>query len=403
MLSRLSAGRRRRPVVDLGPADLYGNPYPWYRWLREQAPVAYAPALRHHAGLPDAYWLVTRWDEVVEVLKDDALYGSPGEPPGLPLTFSGALPLLNGDRHARIRSTMQPACTPRRSSAFADAVVRATTDDLLDKLEALGEAELMDSFFEPLAARTLSGLLGLGDVPVSRLRTWFDHLGCYYTGELFPQHAELDQEIDDALLSSLRRLTGEPDSSLLSTILQLRTDPETPSEHEILGNAKFFTAAGVHELCDLVAHALIGLLSRPEQLAEVQADPALAKAAIEEAARWSSPVGMVPRRTTAPTELAGVRIPPGALVAAIIASANRDESHWTEPSSFDLHRDEGMHLGYASGAHFCLGAWVARAAGTLALQRLVERLPKLRLKPDDQLVVTGWRFRDVRRLSAAWS
>ena len=403
MLPRLTVAKRRRPVVDVGPADLHINPYPVYRRLRQEAPVAHAPALRHYAGLPDAYWLVTRWDDVVEVLKDDACFRSPEEPADLPHTFAGALPLLDGERHACIRSTMQPACTPRRANAFVGGAVPTIADDLIDELEALREAELVDSFFEPLAAVTLARLLGLDDVPVTRLRAWFDHLGCYYTGELFPLNTALDKEIDDELLSSLRRVAAKPDSSLLSTILRSRSNSETPREHEILGNAKFFTAAGVHELCDLVAHALVGLFSRPDQLAEVRDDPTLAKAAIEEAARWASPVGMVPRKTRAPTELAGVRIPAGALVAAVIASANRDDTRWKEPSTFDVHRDEGMHLAYASGAHFCLGAWIARAAGTLALQRLIERLPSLRLKPDDQLIVTGWRFRDVRRLVAAWS
>jgi hypothetical protein len=129
----------------------------------------------------------------------------------------------------------------------------------------------------------------------------------------------------------------------------------------------------------------------------------LVKSAVEEGARWSSPVGMVPRTTTSSVELAGVRIPRGAYVAVSIASANRDEARWTDPAAFDLHRDEGMHIGYASGAHFCLGAWVARAAGSVALRCLLERLPRIRLDQDDRLIVTGWRFRDVRRLPAEWS
>src|SRR5213076_773702 len=98
-------------------------------------------------------------------------------------------------------------------------------------------------------------------------------------------------------------------------------------------------------------------LSRPEQLAELREDHSLAKPVMEEAARWGAPVGMVPRLTAADTELGGTRIPKHSLVAAVIASANRDERKWTDSSTFDLHRDEGMHLAFASGVHFCLGAW----------------------------------------------
>jgi hypothetical protein len=399
MLARLAV-RRRRPVVDIGPVDLYANPYPVYRRLREEMPVAYAPALRHYAGSRDAYWLVSRWDDVVQVLKDDDLFASPPEPDDLPAGFRGALPQIDGERHSSVRSVMQPVCTPRRAAALAEEFVRSSADGLVDDVEPLGGADLIDSYLEPLAALTIAKLLGLEDVPADCLRTWFDHLGAYFTGELFPRDAALDREIDDALLAGLRR---GADGSLLAALAAAPAHGVSLTDDQMLGNAKFFAAAGVHEFCDLVAHTLVGLFSRPEQLSEVRADPELVKSAVEEGARWSSPVGMVPRTTTSSVELAGVRIPRGAYVAVSIASANRDEARWTDPAAFDLHRDEGMHIGYASGAHFCLGAWVARAAGSVALRCLLERLPRIRLDQDDRLIVTGWRFRDVRRLPAEWS
>jgi cytochrome P450 len=396
MLGRLTS--RRRPVTDVSEYDLYLNPYPWYRRLRETLPVVHAPALRHYAGGTDTYWLVTRWDDVVHVLKDDETFASPPEVPDLPAGFRGALPHLDGARHAEVRASMQPLCSPRRANAFAEETVRRRADHLLDRLEKLGEADLIDAYFEPLAALTIADLLGLVDIPVDRLRTWFDHLGCYFIGDLLPRNAELDREIDEVLLERFRRTNGGQDASLLAAMKGAPLE-----EDEVLGNAKFFAAAGVHELSDLVAHTLVGLLGNSEQLSAARADGSLAKNALEEGARWSSPVGMVPRRTAAATELGGVRIPRGAYVAAVIASANRDDVRWTDGATFDLHRDEGMHLAYASGEHFCLGAWVARAAGMVALQRLLERLPNIRLKRDDTLMVTGWRFRDVRRLPVTWT
>ena len=298
---------------------------------------------------------------------------------------------------------MQPVCTPRCAGELAEGFALATAEGLIDALEPLGDSDLVDAYLEPFAALTIARLFGLDGGPTDRLRTWFDHLGSYFVGELFPRNPDLDREIDEALLAGLRQPDADNGKSLLSALRIGPANGVALAEDEMLANAKFFAAAGVHELCDLVAHTLVGLFSRPEQLSEVRADPALAKAAVEEGARWSSPVGMVPRTTTVPAELAGVRIPRGAYVAALIASANRDETHWQDPATFDLHRNEGMHLAYASGAHFCLGAWVARAAARVALQRLVERLPRIRLKRDDQLIVTGWRFRDVRRLPAEWS
>ncbi len=398
----LASVARRRPTVNVSGADLYDNPYPVYRRLRQEAPVAHAPWLRHFAGQSDTYWLVTRWDEVIEILKDDELYRSPPEPRGLPSTFSGGLLYLDGEEHARVRASMQPACQPRRAAAFVDSVVPPVADQLIDAFEPAGHVDLVDAYCQPLAAITLARLLGLEDVPVDDLRRWFDHLGCFFIGEPLPQDPEIEREIDDALLGSIRRREGSPDSSLVSTMLQAR-DQAAVEERHILANAKVFAAAGVHELGDLLAHALVGLFSRPEQLERVQEDQALAKRAIEEAARWGTPVGMVPRVTASAVKLAGVRVPAGAYLAVVVASANRDERRWTDGDRFDVDRDEGMHVGFASGVHFCIGAWHSRSTGAIALHRLLERLPGLRLDRSDRLIVTGWRFRDVRRLPVVWS
>jgi cytochrome P450 len=402
MLTRLIS-RRRRPVTDVSEADLYVNPYPIYRRLRAQQPVAYAPGLRHFALVPDAYWLVTRWDDVTTVLKDDDTFRSPEPPDGLPPTIGASLLYADAEQHSRYRAALQPACQPRRARAFADESVARLLDGLLDELEPRGQAELIDELFEPLAARTVAAIVGLDDVPTPDLRRWLDYLGLYFTGDSVASQAErINEEIDRELLARLGRVHGGADGSLLATVEKDR--PATGlTDEEVLSNVKMFAAAGMHELADLLAHALIGLLSRPDQLTELREDPSLVKPAMEEAARWGAPVGMVPRLTAAETEIAGTRIPRHSLVAAVIASANRDERRWTDGSTFDLHRDEGMHLAFASGVHFCLGAWLVRAAGAVVLSRLVERLPAVRLTPGDQLLVTGWRFRDVRRLPATWA
>jgi cytochrome P450 len=396
MRTRSWRSKRSLPLVNVVPEVAHANPYPIYRWLRENEPVALAPAL-------DGFCLVTRWDDVETVLKDDETYSSRVDIVTMPESLVGNLLLTDGKQHARARASMQAPCRPRPANAFADSVVLADADELIDGFEADREAELVDSFFEPLATQVVAKLLGLEDVPLADLRRWFDHTARHFTWETLPPEAYLsNQEFDDAILERLRRLAVEPDSSLLSTMLHWQDDGGELGEQQLLANAKAFAAAGWHEFRDLVAHALLGLLSRPEQLAELRTDPSLAKGAIEEAARWGTPVGMVPRITTSPTRLAGVRLPAGARLAAVIASANRDEKRWTDGGRFDLHRDEGMHLAFASGAHFCLGAWLARAAGAIVLNRVIERLPELRLKPGEPPVVTGWRFRVMRRLYAVW-
>jgi cytochrome P450 len=402
MLERLPVLGRRRPIVDIGPGELYANPYPWYRRLRHELPIAYAPHLRHYAAAKDAYWLVTRWDHVVEVLKDETTFVAPPEPPGAPATLRGTVFLTEGPEHERVRSAALPACRPRAAAAFADDVVLPLVDELLDAIEPEGTAELVDDVFEPLAAVAMARFLGIGEVPVADLRAWFDYIGGYFTGEVVPKAGPLDEQIDAVLLDRLHR-TRPDEGTLLAALGAWRDDAGTLDENRILANAKIFGNAGMHELTGLLGHAVLGLLSRPEHLAELRADASLARPAVEEAGRWGCPVGMIPRVTTTPAELGGVRIPAGAYVSAVIASANRDEQRFTQADRFDLHRDEGMHLAFGTGTHFCPGAWIGRAAAAVTLRRLFERLPELELTEGDRLIVTGWRLRDVRRLSVSWS
>jgi cytochrome P450 len=386
--------------VDVSPAALDANPYPVYRRLRESAPVAYAPALEGRC-------LIARWDDVETVLKDDGLFSARiWEPADAPENLTGSLLFLDGEEHDRIRTALQPACQPRRAVAFADRVISSVADDLLDRLAGSGEGELVDRFFAPLTAAAVARLVGLGPVTVDELRDWVEPINSYLTAQHLPSDAhDRNARFDDALRARLRELgTSPPDEDVSILDGLLHRDGGAPlTEREILTNVKIVAAAGFGELRDLMAHTLLGLLSRPDQLDELRTDPSLARTAFEEGARWSSPVGMVTRTATADAELGGVRIPGGTKLAALLASANRDEDRWTDGGRFDLHREEGMHLAFASGVHFCLGAWVARATGAIALQRLVERLPGLRLKQGAPLVVSGWRFRVVHRLPAAWS
>ena len=106
------------------------------------------------------------------------------------------------------------------------------------------------------------------------------------------------------------------------------------------------------------------------------------KHAVEETLRWAGPVGTSTRQTTQQTELAGVTLEQGALIGAVLSSANRDPRRFTDPDRFDVHRKEGAHLAFAVGTHFCLGAWFGRHLARVSLETLLDRLPNLRLDPE---------------------
>jgi cytochrome P450 len=129
------------------------------------------------------------------------------------------------------------------------------------------------------------------------------------------------------------------------------------------------------------------------QLDDVRADPALVKPAVEETLRWAGPVGTATRQATRPVEIEGVALPEGALVGAVLSSANRDPRRFTAPDRFDLHRKEGAHLAFSAGNHFCLGAWFGRHLARVSLEILLDRLPNLRVDPDRPVTLSGWEFR----------
>ena len=117
------------------------------------------------------------------------------------------------------------------------------------------------------------------------------------------------------------------------------------------------------------------------------------KAAVEETLRWAGPVGTSTRQTTRATDLAGTELEAGALIGAVLSSANRDPRRFTDPDRFDIGRKEGAHLAFAIGSHFCLGAWFGRHLARVSLDVLLDRLPNLRLDPDRPVTLAGWEFR----------
>jgi cytochrome P450 len=161
-------------------------------------------------------------------------------------------------------------------------------------------------------------------------------------------------------------------------------------------------SGGLQEPRDLIALTLFALGTHPEQLDEVRADGSLIRPAVEETLRWAGPVGTSTRQTTRPVELAGVELPGGALVGAVLSSANRDPRRFTEPDRFDVHRKEGAHLAFAVGTHFCLGAWFGRHLARVSLEVLLERLPGLRLDPARPPTLSGWEFRAPDSLWVRW-
>jgi cytochrome P450 len=391
---RLSVGS------EIGVAQLEADPYPIYRQLRAEKPVCFVESV----GL----WLVTRWNDVQYVDKSPELFSGETEPSTLNRTFGKNLLGSEGSYHDRIRKLVYPWFRVGAIGAYPDNVIAPIANELVDAFADRGELELVSEFAEPLSARVLKRALGLGFLEEETLRRWFVELAAgaaNFEGDPEKQRIAdaASAEVNETLAPVIERLRREPDETLLSSMVNTEVDGEHLSLEEVQSNLKVMIVGGLQATTDLIALSLWAILSHPEQLEDVRDDPKLVDRAIEEAARWHSPVGTSTRQTTRDTELAGVKLERGALVAAVLASANRDEHNWTDPDTYDLHRSEGGHLAFATGPHLCIGARLARYETRTAWRVLLDRLAGLRLDPDRPIEIYGWEFRSPRHLHIQWN
>lgn len=379
--------------------QLEADPYPIYRRLRDERPVCFVESV----GL----WLVTRWADVQHVDKTPDAFTGETEPSTLKRTFGRNLLASEGAYHDRIRSIIYPWFRVGAIGDYPDRVVAPLANALIDAFAERGRADLVSELAEPLSARVLRRALGLEEVDEATLRRWFAELAegaANFEGD--PQRQAVadraSAEVNETVAPILERLEREPDDTLLSSMVHTEVEGERLTREEIQSNLKVMIVGGLQATTDLIALSLWAILSHPEQLDQVKANPRLIDPAIEEAARWHSPVGTSTRQATRDTELAGVTLEKGALVAAVLASANRDERNWTNPDRYDIHRREGSHLAFATGPHLCIGARLARYEARTAWRLLLERLPGLQLDPELPIEISGWEFRSPHHLEVTW-
>jgi cytochrome P450 len=384
----------------IGVEDLERDPYPIYKQLRSEEPVCFVESV----GL----WLVTRWDDVQYVDKSPELFTGETEPSTLNRTFGKNLLGSEGVYHDRIRSIIYPWFRVGAIGHYPDNVIAPVATELVDAFAGRGEADLLSEFAEPLSARVLARALGIEFVAEETLRRWFVELAtgaANFEGDPEKQRIAdaASAEVNETIAPVLERLESAPDDTLLSSMLHTEVEGQRLTREEIQSNLKVMIVGGLQATTDLIALSLWAVLSHPEQWEQVKADPALVDPAIEEAARWHSPVGTSTRQATRDTELAGVQLEQGALVAAVLASANHDERNWTEPERYDIRRREGSHLAFATGPHLCIGARLARYEARTAWRLLIERLPGLRLDEGRPIEISGWEFRSPHHLHVEWN
>lgn len=381
--------------------ELEADPYPIYARMRREAPVCFVPAV----GL----WFVTRWVDVEHAASHPELYDSRVTPSPLDRTMGGeSILVVDGEPQRRLRAMLDPSLRPRVVEATTPEQIEPIVRDLLDGIADRGEAELMSELFEPVSVLGLGRVLGLGHLEGDTLRRWFRGLAVGATN--FEDDAAkwavsdaTGAEIDCELGPVLERLAAEPDGSTIATMLRHAEGELDEKIATILPTLKVILLGGMQEPGHAAGSTVAGLLESGQAEA-VAADPAgLVKDAVEEGLRWISPIGTQTRRSVRESELGGARLPVGANLGVLVSSANRDETVWGPTAdAFDLQRPKRNHAAFGFGPHFCSGHHFARVQMRIAIQRLFERLPGLRLDPERPPVFRGWEFRAPLHLHVRW-
>jgi cytochrome P450 len=372
--------------------ELERDPYPIYARLRQEPP-AFVPAVN--------VWMLTRWDHVEHAGAHPELFSAETPSSPVDLTFGSPTVLTcDGPVHRELRASIDPKFRPRVVDTYVDALIEPIADELLDRFERRGSAELMAEYLEPISVLGLGQVLGLHDVDGDTLRRWFAELAQGATNyECDPAKQAVGDraaaEIRERLAPLLDRLERRPDDSAISHMLHAaRPEGEPRARELVLPSLLVILLGGMQEPGHGAGSALAALLEHPEQAAEVAADPArLVPLAVEEGLRLVAPIGTQLRSTTEDVEIGGTTIPAGEPVALVIASANRDERRYDEPDRFDLHRPRQQHAAFGFGRHFCSGHAFARQQEAIGLRRLFERLPDVRLDPQRPPELRGWEFR----------
>lgn len=379
--------------------DLERDPYPIYARLRDEEPVSWVPAV----GL----WLVTRFDDVRGVDLDPETFTAATEPSTLNRTMGVNMLGMEGPEQQRIRRIVETPFRPRDVEQRTQGMIPALAHELIDGFSSRGECDLFRAYCDPMSVRSLRFMLGLDDVAWEDILRWNEGMMpglANFEGDLLKQAPadEASAALGDAIEAVLDRLEREPDGSVLSRMLHHGEGGDRMTREEIVSNTKLMLSGGLQEPRDVIALAMWAVLSHPQAHRDVLANRSLVRPAVEETMRWAGPVGTSTRQTTRPMTLAGVDLEEGALLAAVLSSANRDPRRFTEPDRFDLHRKEGQHLAFAAGTHFCLGAWFGRHLARVSMEILFERLPDLGLHPDRPVTCRGWEFRAPDSLWLQW-
>ena len=382
------------PVTPEAAAD----PQPWLEVARRELPVFYLP--------DQQVYCVTRYSDIVAVLKDTATFSSryanrfrPMTSPRLRDVFPNGHPgmhsmtLQDPPAHNRIRRLANQAFTPRFVAAMAPKI-RSRCEGFVGAFASDGQCDVITQYSQLVPASLMVDISGAPPNAGLDLPGWGQDYFALTEGAppLTPEREKLLVDRSQRMMAwftdYVEQRRTEPGDDLISALIHARTDEGDPalSTEEVIATLSAMMSAGIETTAVFIPLALHRLLSDHALRARVENDRTLLPKVVEEGLRVYPPARGVRRTATRDTEVGGVPIPAGADLFVYYASANFDDEVFDDPAEFDIDRPNlDRHLSFGRGTHFCIGAPLARVEIRIALETLFDRLPGLRLATDDPI------------------
>ena len=368
-------------------AEIDRNVHAVWRLMREEQPVYWNERY--------GFWALSRFEDVWAGYHDTATFSSThgvqpealDKPVGVPLVI-----FMDPPEHDWMRKLVSPAFTPRRIAAL-EARVTDLVDRYLDPFVGSPGFDYVEQFGALLPPMVIGHMLGVAEADRDLVRRWFDDILHHEEGSTEPSAAALAAitallDYGSALIAERRRHPGD---DMITVLLGAEIDdgsgPRRLTESELVSFIMLLAGAGVETVARLLSWAAVTLARHPDQRQILVEDRSLIPGAVEELLRYEAPGPVAGRWTLRPYRAHGVEIPAGSKVLLLIGSANRDRREFDDPDRFDVRRVIKRHIAFGYGAHFCLGAALARLETRLALAGTLARFSRWDIDPSELVPV----------------
>ena len=386
------------------------DPYPVYRRLREEDPIHRSPL---------GIWILSRYADIEPILRDARFSNDIRNARSFPLATSSGpefeqrlerrakvMLFVDPPDHTRLRGLVNKAFTPRVVEQLRPRV-QQIVDDLLTKALDNGEMDLIADLSYPLPVIVIAEMLGVPPDDRALFRQWSTDLARSLDPLLPADMIDVIERSADAFTEYFERLIADrrahPGDDLLSALVAAEQSGDRLSPEELVSTCILILIAGHETTMNLIGNGMLALLRHPDALSRLREDPSLIPNAIEELLRYDGTVQMTGRTAKEDVVVGGQKIEAGEVSILLVGSANRDPARYADPERVDVTRRDIHHLAFGAGAHYCLGAPLARVEAQIAFTEIFRRLPPTLHATTD---VPEWRenivLRGLKSLPLAW-